>query len=48
MTAATEQTLRAAGLSRPQVTIRQVGALDRDPLTGKARRFIPLRTNRSV
>jgi hypothetical protein len=48
VTAATEQTLRAAGLSRPQVTIRQVGALDRDPLTGKARRFIPLRTNRSV
>jgi len=26
----------------PQVGIRRVGALDRDPLTGKARRFIPL------
>ena len=32
-----------AGLptARPQVGIRRVAALDRDPLTGKARRFIP-------
>jgi phenylacetate-CoA ligase len=48
VTAAIEQSLRAAGLVRPQVTIRQVGALDRDALTGKATRFIPLRTSRGV
>ena len=34
--------LRQAGLPGPQVTLRRVEALDRDPLTGKARRFIPL------
>ena len=34
--------LRQAGLTAPAVTIRPVAALDRDPLTGKARRFIPL------
>jgi hypothetical protein len=34
--------LRRAGLPGPQVTLRRVEALDRDPLTGKARRFIPL------
>ena len=34
--------LSQAGLPGPQVTLRQVEALDRDPLTGKARRFIPL------
>ena len=34
--------LRRAGLPSPQVSIRRVEALDRDPLTGKARRFIPL------
>jgi phenylacetate-CoA ligase len=34
--------LRQAGLPGPQVTLRRVKALDRDPLTGKARRFIPL------
>jgi len=34
--------LYQAGLPGPQVTLRRVQALDRDPLTGKARRFIPL------
>jgi hypothetical protein len=40
--AAIGQSLRQAGLTCPQVSIRRVGALDRDALTGKARRFIPL------
>ena len=40
--AAVEQSLRQAGLARPQVGFRRVGALDRDPMTSKARRFIPL------
>jgi hypothetical protein len=42
LTAALEQSLRQAGLSGPQVWIRRVEALDRDAMTGKARRFIPL------
>ncbi|HJY55317.1 MAG TPA: hypothetical protein VJ418_02945, partial [Streptosporangiaceae bacterium] len=42
VTAAVEDALRQAGLPGPQVTLRRVEALDRDPLTGKARRFIPL------
>ena len=45
--AALEQSLRRAGLPGPQVSIRRVRALDRDPMTGKARRFIPLRTGRA-
>ena len=36
-----EDGLRQAGLPAPLVTIRPVAALDRDPLTGKARRFVP-------
>jgi hypothetical protein len=28
--------------ARPRVGFRRVGALDRDPMTSKARRFIPL------
>ena len=40
--AAVEQSLRQAGLARPQVGFRRVGALDRDPMTSKARRFVPL------
>ena len=40
--AAVRDSLRQAGLPDPQVTVRRVNALDRDPLTGKARRFIPL------
>ena len=42
MTASLEQGLRQAGLTRPQVSVRRVEALDRDAMTGKARRFIPL------
>jgi hypothetical protein len=42
LTAAVRDSLRQAGLAGPQVTLRRVQALDRDPLTGKARRFIPL------
>ena len=34
--------LRQAGLADPRVTVRRVDAVDRDPLTGKARRFVPL------
>ena len=43
LSAAVQDALRQAGLPGPQVMIRRVDALDRDPLTGKARRFIPLR-----
>jgi len=34
--------LRRAGLADPRVTVRRVDAVHRDPLTGKARRFVPL------
>ena len=40
--AAVERTLREAGVGRPQVGVRRVGALDRDPMTSKIRRFGPL------
>jgi phenylacetate-CoA ligase len=40
--AAVKRSLRQAGLARPQVGFRRVGALDRDAMTSKARRFIPL------
>ena len=40
--AAIEQSLRQAGLARPQVGFRRVGALDRDAMTSKVRRFVPL------
>ncbi len=40
--AAVERSLRQAGLARPQVGFRRVETLDRDPMTSKARRFIPL------
>ncbi len=43
VTAAVEDALRQAGLPGPQVSLRRVEALDRDRLTGKARRFVPLR-----
>ncbi len=43
VTAAVEDALRQAGVPGPQVSLRRVEALDRDRLTGKARRFIPLR-----
>jgi hypothetical protein len=42
LTAEVRRSLRQAGLARPQVGFRRVGALDRDQLTSKARRFIPL------
>ena len=45
VTAALEQGLRQAGLPGPRVWIRRVEALDRDAMTGKARRFIPLRAH---
>ena len=38
-----EHGLRRAGLAQPQVCVRMVDAIFRDPLTGKARRFIPNR-----
>jgi phenylacetate-CoA ligase len=38
-----EHGLRRAGLAQPQVRVRMVDAISRDPLTGKARRFIPNR-----
>jgi phenylacetate-CoA ligase len=44
LAAEVRDSLRQAGLTAPAVTIRPVAALDRDPLTGKARRFIPLDT----
>jgi phenylacetate-coenzyme A ligase PaaK-like adenylate-forming protein len=40
--AAVERSLREAGLTGPQVGLRRVGALDRDPMTSKIRRFVPL------
>jgi hypothetical protein len=42
-TATTDRHLeQGVALARPQVGFRRVGALDRDPMTSKARRFIPL------
>ena len=40
--AAVKRSLRQAGVASPQVRFCRVGALDRDPMTSKARRFIPL------
>jgi phenylacetate-coenzyme A ligase PaaK-like adenylate-forming protein len=40
--AAVKRSLRQAGVASPQVGFCRVGALDRDPMTSKARRFIPL------
>ena len=40
--ASVKRSLRQAGLASPQVRFCRVGALDRDPMTSKARRFIPL------
>ena len=42
MVATVRRNLCQAGLPRPQVGFRRVGALDRDAMTSKARRFIPL------
>jgi hypothetical protein len=41
LTAALASSLRQAGLSHPQVTVRAVTAIARHPDTGKARCFIP-------
>ena len=42
LTTEVARSLRQAGLARPQVGFRRVGALDRDPMTSKCRRFVPL------
>jgi phenylacetate-CoA ligase len=42
MVATVRRNLCQAGLARPLVGFRRVGALDRDAMTSKARRFIPL------
>jgi len=39
--AAVARSLRQAGVADPQVGFRRVGALDRDPMTSKVRRFVP-------
>jgi len=39
--AAVARSLRQAGVAGPQVGFRRVGALDRDPMTSKVRRFVP-------
>ena len=42
LTAKVARSLRQAGLARPQVGFRRVATLDRDHMTSKCRRFIPL------
>jgi phenylacetate-CoA ligase len=42
VTAAIAEGLRQAGVTSPHVSTRRVEALDRDAMTGKSRRFIPL------
>jgi len=44
--AAVERCLRQAGVDRPLVGFRRVAALDRDPMTSKIRRFVPLSAQR--
>jgi phenylacetate-coenzyme A ligase PaaK-like adenylate-forming protein len=44
--AAVERHLREAGLAGPQVRVCRVGALERDPMTSKIRRFVPLPAQR--
>jgi phenylacetate-coenzyme A ligase PaaK-like adenylate-forming protein len=48
LTAEVARSLRQAGVASPQVRFRRVGALDRDPMTSKARRFIPLSAQGSL
>ncbi len=38
-----EGSLHQAGLTDPEVSISRVDAITRDPLTGKAKRFVPWR-----
>jgi hypothetical protein len=42
LAASLENSLRAAGVLNPQVTVRTVDAIERHPDTGKAPRFIPV------
>ena len=42
LAAALEESLRTAGLAAPRATVRRVEAIDRNPTSGKTRRFIPL------
>jgi len=44
--AAVERCLREAGVARPRVGVRRVRILDRDPMTSKIRRFVPLPAER--
>ena len=41
LAAGIKHSLRQAGLTNPEVSIRRVDAIPRDPLTGKAKRFVP-------
>jgi phenylacetate-CoA ligase len=43
LAAAIQHSLRQAGLTNPDVSISRVEAIARDPLTGKAKRFLPWR-----
>ena len=43
LAAGIERSLRQAGLTEPEVSISRVDAIPRDPLTGKAKRFVPNR-----
>jgi phenylacetate-CoA ligase len=43
LTAGIQRSLSQAGLSEPEVSISHVEAIARDPLTGKAQRFVPNR-----
>ena len=47
LTLALAQSLNAAGLSDPEVRVREVTDIARHAETGKARRFIPLWTSPS-
>ncbi len=42
-----DSALTAAGLASPEIAVRSVPCLDRDPATGKLRRFVPLRRQAS-
>ena len=41
LAAGIERSLREAGLTEPEVSISRVAPITRDPLTGKAKRFLP-------
>jgi phenylacetate-CoA ligase len=48
LAAGIEDSLRQAGLTDPEVSITRVDAITRDPLTGKAKRFLPWRGGRQI